>query len=72
MNFRGLRLERVRASKQFDGSRFRNPAGPWKVETGRVLRLLPELLFGGAKRRPKATLPTMRPHEAWGLMGIPR
>ncbi|WP_437494984.1 MBL fold metallo-hydrolase [Sorangium sp. So ce1014] len=66
MRFHGLRLERVRSSRQFDGDVFRNPLGPWRASTTGVLPMLPELLFGGARRRPKAPLPTTRPHEAWG------
>jgi len=66
MKFHGLRLERVRASMQFDGQVFRNTAGPWRMSTTDVVPILPELLFRGGRRRPKAPLPTVRPHEAWG------
>lgn len=65
MKSEGLRLERIRASRQFDGSVFCNPAGPWQASTADVLPLLPELLFAGGRRRPRAPLPTTRPHEAW-------
>lgn len=61
----GLRLERVRASTQFDGEVFRNPTGAWSMPIADALSMLPEFLFGGAKRRPRAPLPTTRPHDAW-------
>ncbi len=65
MTFTGLRLERVRASKQFDGAVFRNPSGPWDMALGDAVSMLPEFIFGGAKRRPHKPLPTTRPHGAW-------
>jgi L-ascorbate metabolism protein UlaG (beta-lactamase superfamily) len=65
VKFQGARLERVRASTQFDGSVFRNRIGPWSMPIGDALPMLPEFLFGGAKRRPKAPLPVTRPHDAW-------
>lgn len=65
MKFAGLRLERVRASRQFDGSGFCNSTGAWNIPIGDMLPMLPEFMFGGAKRRPKGPLPTTRPHEAW-------
>lgn len=61
----GLRLERVHASPQFDGTGFRNKAGAWRSPPGDTLGLLPEFFFGGASRRPKSPLPVLRPHEAW-------
>lgn len=63
--FNGARLERVRASRHFDGKGFRNLAGPWRTPPGEVLALLPEFLLGGARRRPRSPLPVSRPHEAW-------
>ncbi len=61
----GLRLERVRASKQHDGKVFRNPTGlgPWLQ--GNPLPLLGEYFFGDAKRNPAGPLPMEKPHEAW-------
>lgn len=60
-----LRLERVRASKQFDGSTFRNPTGLGPGLQGNPLPLLGEYFFGGNQRQPPAPLPMERPHEAW-------
>lgn len=65
MKFEGVRLERVRASKQFDGKVFRNTAGAWQGPPGGFLPLLPEFLFGGSRRRPRSSLPVLRPHEEW-------
>jgi L-ascorbate metabolism protein UlaG (beta-lactamase superfamily) len=61
----GLRLERARASKQFDGQGFQNASGPWSLPMGQALPMMPEFFFGGARRRPKVPLPMARPHEAW-------
>lgn len=63
---RGLRLERIAGSKQFDGRVFRNS----NRERGPNLRgaqwpLLREYAFGDAKRVPTRPLPVERPHEAW-------
>jgi L-ascorbate metabolism protein UlaG (beta-lactamase superfamily) len=62
----GLRLERVRASKQFKGERFENTT-PVKspVQAGRQSNMAREFLFGGRKRRPAVSLPTESPLEAW-------
>lgn len=60
-----LRLERVRASKQFDGRTFRNPTGLGPGLQGNPLPLLGEYFFGGNQRQPPGPLPMERPHEAW-------
>lgn len=65
MRSRGLRLERVRASKQFDGRAFRNPSGLGPGLQGNPLPLLGEFFFGGTQRQPPAPLPVVKPHEAW-------
>ncbi|MFZ5444896.1 MAG: MBL fold metallo-hydrolase [Myxococcota bacterium] len=61
----GLRRERVKASKQFDGSLFRNPTGLGPELKGNPLPLLGEYFFGDAKRAPSKPLPLVRPHDAW-------
>ncbi len=61
----GLRNERVRASKQYDGSVFKNPTGLGPGLQGSPLPLLGEYFFGDAKRNPPRPLPVERPHEAW-------
>ncbi|MGV3623626.1 MAG: MBL fold metallo-hydrolase [Archangium sp.] len=65
MKARGLRLERVRASKQFDGKVFRNPSGLGPGLQGSPLPLLGEYFFGGTQRQPPAPLPMENPREAW-------
>lgn len=61
----GLRAERVKASKQHDGSVFRNPTGRGPGLKGNPLPLLGEYFFGGTQRQPGAPLPLERPHEGW-------
>ena len=61
----GLRNERVKASKQHDGSMFKNPSGLGPGLQGNPLPLLGEFFFGGAQRMPAKPLPVERPHEAW-------
>lgn len=63
--FGGLRLERVRASKQHDGTAFRNPAGKGAGLKGNPLPVIGEFFFGGGQRMPPGPLPLDRPHEAW-------
>ena len=60
-----LRLERTRASKQFDGQVFRNPSGLGPGLQGNPLPLLGEYFFGGHQRTPPRPLPLVRPHEEW-------
>jgi L-ascorbate metabolism protein UlaG (beta-lactamase superfamily) len=67
---RGMRLERVKGSKQFDGLVFRNT----RRDRGPDLRgarwpLFREYLFGTNQRVPERPLPTERPHDAW-LCGV--
>lgn len=64
-SFRGLRLERVVASKQFDGSTFKNPSGKSAGLKGNPLPVLGEFFFGGGQRMPPGPLPIDRPHDAW-------
>lgn len=64
-SYQGLRLERVRASKQFDGSVFRNPTGAKPGLKGNPLPVLGEFFFGGGQRMPPGPLPLVRPHESW-------
>ena len=61
----GLRLERVRASQQFDGSVFKNPSGKGVELKGNPLPLFGEYFLGGERREPSGPLPLDRPHEAW-------
>ncbi len=63
--FGGLRLERVRASKQHDGMTFRNPAGKGAGLKGNPLPVIGEFFFGGGQRMPPGPLPLDRPHDAW-------
>ena len=64
-SFSGLRLERVRASQQFDGSVFKNPTGKGPGLKGNPLPVLGEYFFGGGQRLPPGPLPLLRPHDAW-------
>lgn len=63
--FSGLRLERVRASAQFDGATFRNPSGKGAGLKGNPLPVLGEYFFGRNQRTPPAPLPLSRPHDTW-------
>src|SRR6185503_1254839 len=63
--FKGLRLERVQASSQFDGSTFRNPTGKGPGLKGNPLPVLGEYFFGSNQRVPPGPLPLERPNEAW-------
>lgn len=63
---RGVRLERIQNSKQFDGRVFRNT----RPDRGPGLRgarwpLFQEYLLGKDQRVPEQRLPVDRPHEAW-------
>lgn len=61
----GLRAERIKASRQHDGSAFRNPTGRGPGLKGNPLPLVGEFFFGGARREPPASLPVLRPHATW-------
>lgn len=61
----GLRLERVRASKQYVDGAFRNRIGAPPNMPARPLPLLGEYFFGDALRNPPGPLPVDRPHESW-------
>ncbi|MFT5355237.1 MAG: L-ascorbate metabolism protein UlaG (beta-lactamase superfamily) [Polyangiales bacterium] len=67
--FAGLRRERVEASPQFDGKTFRNPPRSVRgvVADPNPLPVMREYFFGGGEREPKATLPIVRPHDAWSV-----
>ncbi|MBZ4416486.1 MBL fold metallo-hydrolase [Myxococcus sp. RHSTA-1-4] len=65
MALSGLRLERVRASRQFADGRFRNTAPVGPGIQGNPLPLLGEYFFKGAQRTPPAPLPLLSPLEAW-------
>ncbi|NNC22080.1 hypothetical protein HJC22_40950 [Corallococcus exiguus] len=61
----GLRLERSRASRQFEEHGFRNTAPVGAGLQGNALPLLGEYFFGGAQRTPPAPLPVDDPRGAW-------
>ncbi|QSQ27101.1 MBL fold metallo-hydrolase [Pyxidicoccus parkwayensis] len=65
MSFSGLRLERVRASRQFSDGRFRNTAPVAPGIQGNPLPILGEYFFGGTNRTPPAPLPVESPLETW-------
>jgi L-ascorbate metabolism protein UlaG (beta-lactamase superfamily) len=65
MALSGLRLERVRASRQHADGRFRNTAPVGPGLQGNPLPLLGEYFFGGAQRTPPGALPLLSPLEAW-------
>jgi L-ascorbate metabolism protein UlaG (beta-lactamase superfamily) len=61
----GLRVERVRSSRQFADGVFRNPSGLGPELKGSSLPLIGEYFFGNAQRNPPGPLPLERPHETW-------
>ncbi|MCE9672556.1 MBL fold metallo-hydrolase [Myxococcus stipitatus] len=61
----GLRLERVRASRQFEEGRFRNTAPVGPGIQGNPLPLLGEYFFGGSQRTPPGPLPVVDPRPVW-------
>ncbi len=61
----GLRLERIRASKQYRDGRFWNPSGLGPTLNGDRLPLVGEYLFGKAEKRPPVPLPVSSPLAAW-------
>jgi L-ascorbate metabolism protein UlaG (beta-lactamase superfamily) len=62
---KGLRLERARASKQFDGDAFRNTAPVTSGLKGNPLPVMGEFFFGGKARLPPGPLPIANPLPAW-------
>lgn len=62
----GLRLERVRASRQFAEGRFRNTAPVHPGIQGNPLPLLGEYFRGDAQRTPPGPMPMENPLGAWG------
>src|ERR1700756_396789 len=64
-NFAGLRLERIRASRQFAGGGFINtyPASTPRQPEDRPT--LTDLLFPGKDRVPSRPLPSLDPRAAW-------
>jgi L-ascorbate metabolism protein UlaG (beta-lactamase superfamily) len=63
----GLRLERIRASRLWDGRAFRNvhPELPGLRDPGAAFPTASEFLFGGERRVPRAPLPSLDPTRAW-------
>lgn len=61
----GLRLERARASKQYDDGVFRNTAGIKLALNGDKFALAKDFVFGGRSRLPPGPLPVESPLEAW-------
>jgi len=63
----GLRLERIRASKQWDGESFRNvhPIQPGLRDPAAKMPSISEFLHGGERRVPAAPLPSVVPRDRW-------
>jgi L-ascorbate metabolism protein UlaG (beta-lactamase superfamily) len=63
----GTRLERIRASAQWSGERFRNvyPIAPGLRDPSVPMPSLSQFLRGGEGRVPKAPLPAMDPIDLW-------
>jgi L-ascorbate metabolism protein UlaG (beta-lactamase superfamily) len=62
----GARLERIQASPQWAGDRFRNlPVMPGLRDPNATMPTLSEFLCGGERRVPLGPLPAMNPIEAW-------
>src|SRR5262249_23476455 len=63
----GLRLERMRASKQWDGDGFRNvhPILPGLRDPAARMPSISEFLHGGERRVPRAPLPAVVPRDRW-------
>jgi L-ascorbate metabolism protein UlaG (beta-lactamase superfamily) len=62
----GLRLERIRGSRQFAGGTFHNTSqvGP-RLKPGTAWSTVGQFLFGGQRRVPLAPLPSESPLERW-------
>ncbi|AGC44976.1 hypothetical protein MYSTI_03670 [Myxococcus stipitatus DSM 14675] len=63
--FSGVRLERVRASRQFEDGRFRNTAPVGPGIQGNPLPVLGEFFLGASKRVPPGPVPLESPLETW-------
>src|SRR4051812_11308967 len=63
--YKGLRLERVRASKQFRDGRFHNTTGVGPALQGSSTGVMREFFFGGRGRTPAAPLPVDNPLASW-------
>jgi len=63
----GLRLERIRASRLWDGNAFRNvhPVLPRLLKSDVPMPTLSEFLFGGDRRVPTGPLPSVDPTAGW-------
>ncbi len=62
----GARLERIHASRQFDGQVFQNTIAKGPELRGKTWPLLREFLFAQTERVPSRPLPLERPHDTWG------
>src|SRR5690349_12899252 len=60
---RELRRERVAASPQWDGQRFRNTHATPRGNT--PMPSIGDFLCGGARRVPQAPLPSVDPRDTW-------
>jgi L-ascorbate metabolism protein UlaG (beta-lactamase superfamily) len=65
MHLDGLRLERVRASKQYRDGTFRNTHQVVAGLKGKKLPIMGEFLFGGRKRKPPGVVPVHSPLDGW-------
>jgi L-ascorbate metabolism protein UlaG (beta-lactamase superfamily) len=64
--YAGLRLERVRASKQWADGTFRNTASVSQgLKRGTTLSTMGDFVFGGQRRTPRGPLPTVDPIPLW-------
>jgi L-ascorbate metabolism protein UlaG (beta-lactamase superfamily) len=65
----GLRLERMRASAQWQGERFRNvaPIAAGLRDPAAKMPSLSDFLCGGTRRVPTAPLPALDPRAAWQM-----
>ncbi|MBL8952028.1 MAG: MBL fold metallo-hydrolase [Myxococcaceae bacterium] len=61
----GLRLERVRASKQYQGGTFRNASGATPDLKGNTFATMGEYFAGGQQRKPPGLLPSTSPLAGW-------
>src|SRR5262245_4527124 len=62
----GARLERIKASRAWDGTRFRNSTAMPRGAAGVSMPTLAEFLCGGARRVPNRPLPCLDPLSTWG------